>query len=416
MRTTTWRRRRDSSLATVVAAKVCAMFIISCIIDTWPQFAKAMNHFPTANDVRCIDTLPNDRKQRPTYFCTSPEVLSRVSQEVRAQSCPPKEELAWLPQDGDDMATCNAGAQEKRQGFLPKYFGGAFPNRLHVLHDRKTLLFVLPKVMSSTFRHLPYINFHLNNPPSQHHIVQTISKYFWATIMRDPMDRLQSAYRDLSHNPMIRITFYNKRDYKCTNPFMCTFDQMVAVLHRQWKAKGQWDLSMNDHFLPQTLMLGIPEFQYDFVGLINSKGDVDFLFQTVVGLPPQKLNAYENVRETRLNGTFFGICCDQGIKACCPPGNETSLLPLCINPANSTRQLVEEMYADDYAFIRRMSRTSRVPAVPSQNLVANCSESAHLSKTGILSALLEQAEEHGCSCSQILKRARGKLEQPGAEK
>lgn len=366
--------------------------MLLCMIGTLAEFSKAISveHFTTTDDVHCIDRLPTSRKDKvPDYFCTNPNVLSRASQVQRARACPQQTEE--LPHHGDDTASCSFGAQERRAGlFLPPYYGGAFPDRLHVLHDKHTLLFVMPKVMSSTFRHLPYMTLNPRNPPSQHKMVRTIRNYFWAAMMRDPMSRLQSAYKDLLHNPMIRMSFYNKRDYKCTNSALCTFDEMVAALYRQWKARGQWDLSMNDHFLPQTLMLGIPEFQYDFVGLINSKGDVDFLFQAVVGLHPSKKRAHEEGNlGVLVKATILGTCCDKGVKECCPPGDVPLLLSPCVNPGtNLTRQRVEEMYAPDYAFIRSMVRISQIRSVSPGNHARNM-------------------QERNRSCSQLVAKARG---------
>ena len=343
---------RDLSSNLCFAAIFCSLFqntILRSVIRAHPQGVP----FTVNNgSARCAEKIKTTSK--PVWICANHDhpTLTQEALQRAQQSCQP----LYPPPPRIDMAKCTREVARKTE--VSPYFKTVYASHnVHVLDDRRIVIFALPKVMSTTLR----LTF---GSKAKRLDARVHGKHFWAVVVRDPMSRLRSAYKDLDRNRFIRRTFFQvgqqEGRFFCMNTQMCTFDQFVHHVHRLWVKNGRkWAGSkvfFDDHIQPQVYLLGVPRVKYDFVGIFEAPADMAFFYRYVLNTTDIRRNSHDSMRPQNINGTMFGQCCASSQAFCCPVGVQTYNYS-CTSPSRLAKEQVEEMYAGDYRFIRGLSRT-----------------------------------------------------------
>mmetsp|Transcript_26328 Transcript_26328/g.43719 ORF Transcript_26328/g.43719 Transcript_26328/m.43719 type:complete len:280 (-) Transcript_26328:547-1386(-) len=200
----------------------------------------------------------------------------------------------------------------------------------HTWPERKLAVFTIPKVGTSSMRvftippHGDLTN--ATNPP-----IKDIQTYFFALLMRDPLERLISAFED-TRNIWIRNTISKSLFPECTDgkrapdparAGQCTFGRFVHAV-------AQSHLYSNDHYNLQVRLADPHRMRYDFVGLLDSDWDRDFMYNRLLNASKVHLNAR----------------------------NSANVQNVCAEVTPAVHQVVRELYHEDYAFIDSLARST----------------------------------------------------------
>lgn len=98
-----------------------------------------------------------------------------------------------------------------------------------------------------------------------------ISAYTRAVMLRDPFERLASAYFDSADNPYIAVG-------ACPSSRACSLDKFVSELWHNWESARR-----NEHFTPQAEHARMGAMRYHYVLRMSSAADIACLLEGLLG-------------------------------------------------------------------------------------------------------------------------------------
>jgi hypothetical protein len=157
-------------------------------------------------------------------------------------------------------------------------------------------------------------------------------EFFRFLFVRDPIDRIISAYLDKIVNidnperPIIQ-QILGKRE-----------KETITLVEFLSAIKSQTVREMNLHWKPQTAIALWPRIQYDFVGRLEQfSSDVEAVFKRITGKPAAESIVIRSIRHHATNASDVS---DEYLKD------------------KAAKDLIEEIYADDFAAFSYSDRTT----------------------------------------------------------
>jgi hypothetical protein len=108
-------------------------------------------------------------------------------------------------------------------------------------------------------------------------------------VLRDPFERLLSAYHNSATNEFIHVG-------RCITPKDCTFEEFVNELARHKLEAG--NLDFNEHFKPQVEIARFASMHYHYVFRMSCRAHVDCIYRGLLGTSLVQLNAREKCTPT----------------------------------------------------------------------------------------------------------------------
>jgi hypothetical protein len=116
-------------------------------------------------------------------------------------------------------------------------------------------------------------------------------------ILRDPFERVLSAYFNANTNRYIKIPGH------CENARQCSFEVWVGHLARLSSPNKQFQ---NEHFRLQTEVAQFDQMHYDYKLRMSSKIDQDFFWNELVQMEAKVMNTSKNNTKTNTTTTSAG--------------------------------------------------------------------------------------------------------------
>mmetsp|Transcript_43758 Transcript_43758/g.93125 ORF Transcript_43758/g.93125 Transcript_43758/m.93125 type:complete len:259 (-) Transcript_43758:475-1251(-) len=200
----------------------------------------------------------------------------------------------------------------------------------HTWPERKVVVFAIPKVGTSSMRVFT-LSDNLSWRAAKNPPLKLIQSWFFALLMRDPLARLISAFEDEHHKHYIRSEFSHRNSQfpECGMNYTmkCTFERFVEAVE-------QSGLQKNMHYNSQVKLTDPHHMRYNFVGLLDSLWDRDFVYKRLLSR-----DVHENSKASAL-----------------AKANSSTTLCAIVTPAAYDR--VRKLYYEDYAFIDSLARST----------------------------------------------------------